>query len=438
MDIKKVKIHGVQYDAMKLNGINYIDEKYLLNQKLCKNNDSYFYSGGRYHLDDYDYLGDYLGFSKLDVKGWRIVSDDGGGIPINTYNGVKSYYPITIAHYGLQLLGLKLNPFKAYMGGGVPHEIKYSAKDSLLSLRGGNNTGYVVDSDFISGGELIKIVPAGAFRVHVSFVDGEKLVVYEGNTVLRDGLQYVSLEDFYSKFNTSRIVGLKIRGKVDLYFSNAVKPSDEILKVAEWFLQNQSSDGAWKSNFDHVFYKGRTLPMESGWPSALAQGLVISFLTRVYGIFGGEDFLNASVKALNPFEVLSESGGVLALWDGGHNFYEEYPTKPASFVLNGFIFSLLGLYDLSRHGESKAFYLFEKGVETLKKMLPLYDLGNRSAYDLTHYTASSYPNIARWGYHVTHINQLYAMYKITGDDYFYGFFRRWKSYLDSGYSCREN
>lgn len=31
----------------------------------------------------------------------------------------------------------------------------------------------------------------------------------------------------------------------------------------------------------------------------------------------------------------------------GRAWYEEYPTTPGSFVLNGFMYALIGLYDLS-------------------------------------------------------------------------------------------
>ena len=35
------------------------------------------------------------------------------------------------------------------------------------------------------------------------------------------------------------------------------------------------------------------------------------------------------------------------LGDAAQPFYEEYPTLPPNLTLNGFMFALLGLYDLS-------------------------------------------------------------------------------------------
>jgi len=59
--------------------------------------------------------------------------------------------------------------------------------------------------------------------------------------------------------------------------------------------------------------------------------------------------------------------------------YEEYPTNPPLFVLNGFMYSLFGLYDLAMTGNrsinAEARMLYERGMSSLKVMLPLFDSG---------------------------------------------------------------
>lgn len=71
-----------------------------------------------------------------------------------------------------------------------------------------------------------------------------------------------------------------------------------------------------------------------------------------------------------------------------HSRYEEYPTNPASFVLNGFIYSLLGLYDLNATAPTslskEAGLLFDQGMVSLKKMLLFFDTGSGTIYDLRH------------------------------------------------------
>ena len=71
-------------------------------------------------------------------------------------------------------------------------------------------------------------------------------------------------------------------------------------------------------------------------------------------------------------------------------WYEEYPFEEGLFVLNGFMYSLIGLYDLSsassapQEARDEAKELFDEGIVSLKALLPLYDNGKGSNYDLQH------------------------------------------------------
>lgn len=78
----------------------------------------------------------------------------------------------------------------------------------------------------------------------------------------------------------------------------------------------------------------------------MGQGHAISVLARAYYTSRDPIYLKAGLRGLRPFHTLSEDGGVLAKFFGKIVWYEEYPTTPSSFVLNGFIYSLIGLYDL--------------------------------------------------------------------------------------------
>lgn len=70
----------------------------------------------------------------------------------------------------------------------------------------------------------------------------------------------------------------------------------------------------------------------------------------------------------------------------------------------------LGLYDLKTIAPARfskeATALFEQGMRSLKKLLPLFDMGSTTSYDLRHFTLNVAPNIARWDYHATHVNQV--------------------------------
>lgn len=164
--------------------------------------------------------------------------------------------------------------------------------------------------------------------------------------------------------------------------------------AAEWFVRNQDvKTGGWPNSVKRKLSEFAEL--KQGWYSAMGQGHAISLLARAYYHSNGDArYLRAAINGLKPFRVPSRQGGVLARFMGKYEWYEEYPTTPASFVLNGFIYSLLGLYDLNatapRNLSHEAGLLFDQGMLSLKKMLSLYDTGSGSIYDLRHFTLGTY------------------------------------------------
>lgn len=68
-------------------------------------------------------------------------------------------------------------------------------------------------------------------------------------------------------------------------------------------------------------------------------------------------------------------------------------------------------------------------MTSLKKLLPLFDMGSRSAYDLRHVTLDVAPNIARWDYHATHINQLLLLATVDNATVIQTTAKRWISYM---------
>jgi hypothetical protein len=98
-------------------------------------------------------------------------------------------------------------------------------------------------------------------------------------------------------------------------------------------------------------------------------------------------------------------------------------------VLNGMIFALFGIYDFVRvfPENTLAQNIFRDGIETLKKVLPEYDLGFWSRYNLCH--ADWHPAIdpATINYQRLHIVQLECLYKITGEDIFEEYKQRFQN-----------
>lgn len=179
-------------------------------------------------------------------------------------------------------------------------------------------------------------------------------------------------------------------GKFDNLTFSTTEHITQFYDAAEWFVRNQNTKtGGWPNPVKRKLSEFAEL--KQGWYSAMGQGHAISLLARAYYHSNGDSkYLRAAINGLKPFRVPSRQGGVLAKFMGKYDWYEEYPTTPASFVLNGFIYSLLGLYDLNatapKNLSREAATLFDQGMISLKKMLLMYDTGSGSVYDLRHIT----------------------------------------------------
>lgn len=222
---------------------------------------------------------------------------------------------------------------------------------------------------------------------------------------------------------------------------------ESAIKVADWLVKNQEEDGSWRIQFEHDWFPPRVQKISSPWVSAMGQGLCISFLSRLSYCLNTEQksyqalkmlFIDAALKAIKPYKVNTNVGGVRQIIFDTYVFYEEYPTIPSSCVLNGFMYSLLGLYDLWLFtNDVQSFNLYKEGIKSLAFLLKFYDLGSATSYDLTHITCPGFPpNVARQSYHFIHVQLLSALNFIE-KGVFETFVERWYLYL-KGWSAKTN
>jgi hypothetical protein len=200
------------------------------------------------------------------------------------------------------------------------------------------------------------------------------------------------------------------------------------LDLADWFVEHQADNGCWYADTDVPLYG-----LRAPWPSAMAQGRGLSVLTRAWQSTEDEKYIEVARRALAAFSVPLEEGGITDACNGWIT-YEEYPGQPAPHVLNGMIFALFGLWDLVRAepDDPGAAPIFERGMATVEALLPLYDTGWWSLYDLCHLEAANPRNPCTAHYHDIHIKQLRVMHAITGRDTFDDFARRWAGYENGG------
>ncbi|MDR3667133.1 MAG: D-glucuronyl C5-epimerase family protein [Ignavibacteriaceae bacterium] len=203
----------------------------------------------------------------------------------------------------------------------------------------------------------------------------------------------------------------------------------QFLIQADWLLKSGSETK--KGLVWYIDYSIKEYGLYQPWFSALAQGEAISVLTRAYKLTSNIDFIKACDKAIIPFTLQVKSGGLVNLFKN-IPVYEEYPSPIRTVaVLNGFIFSLFGLYDyyLSTKN-SLAKELFENGIDSLTKILPYYDIKYWSSYYLFDYPKSY---TSSFTYHNIMINQLKALSIISNEKIFSEYSNKWESYKNSNY-----
>lgn len=226
---------------------------------------------------------------------------------------------------------------------------------------------------------------------------------------------------------TIGVYGLELISKYYTYKKD--QDLNAFLNLVDFLVETQDENGGWANKFDYFYGVKESGVCKAPWYSALAQGFCISNLCRAYVVAGEAKYLNTALKALKPFERDVLEGGVKRQVFGELTFYEEYPTEKPTHILNGFIFSLLGLYDLYDLSKNEdAYRLYKDGLKTLETLITAYDLGNISSYDLSHITIPGNPAKYHYGYHLTHVKLLSALYDIEKNPLFKKVQDRWLSY----------
>lgn len=210
------------------------------------------------------------------------------------------------------------------------------------------------------------------------------------------------------------LYGQLLNGKSD-------ESKDCFLIQADWLRDNLVSMpdgfGLWLHWFAQPSYS-----LEPPWVSAMAQGQGISALLRAFDLTDDNSYLEAAQLAFQAFRHDVADGGVSFQDANGCLWFEEYPSRPASHVLNGFIFALWGIFDFWRVTADESIRAFwQQGVDTLKVNLPRYERGNDwSRYDLIREEKASYD------YHLTHVMQLEVLAQLTGEPLISGKAERWR------------
>ncbi len=116
------------------------------------------------------------------------------------------------------------------------------------------------------------------------------------------------------------------------------------------------------------------------WTSGLSQGTGLEVMARAYQRFKEPSYLTAAQQALGIFKTTPPQGVRVKTAAGAT--YAEYTYAPSDRILNGFIQSLVGLYEYtSITKDPLGLQLFEAGDAEARAEVPHYDTGGWSLYD---------------------------------------------------------
>ena len=142
------------------------------------------------------------------------------------------------------------------------------------------------------------------------------------------------------------------------------------LNNVNWLVDNAVNKGYYsllQYNFPQPIYN-----VKAPWFSALAHGLALQVLIKAHETTQDLIYLTAAKSLLNAFFIEVENGGITYKDSSDEWWYEEYATNDKdsmiSRVLNGMLFTVLGIYDYFKYtNDPNAKLLFDKGVNSIKK-----------------------------------------------------------------------
>jgi|GEM_PF-1189165 hypothetical protein len=206
----------------------------------------------------------------------------------------------------------------------------------------------------------------------------------------------------------------------ELYFQRGKnRKALQILDELKEYIHYGDFNGTKYALFLNYFhFENSSIP----WVSGYAQGMGAGLYAKAYQITGNKTYLEIAKLLINSFKLPLDNNGFVSKTKYG-SWYLEYNYNPNELVLNGHIIALQGIYYYWEvTGDKYAWNLFQDGVESTKKALPIFDTGDWSKYSNIHGKASE-------GYHRLHIQLLKWLYEKTGDEYFLEYAKKWNQYL---------
>ena len=207
-------------------------------------------------------------------------------------------------------------------------------------------------------------------------------------------------------------------GLYDLYIEKKNKKIiKKFMNIADWAIEKIEDNGMWNC-METLKDKAHQTQ------SAMCQSEGVSVLLRAYIESNDEKYYLSAKKAID-FMLKDIKDGGTTLYENENIIFQEYVSNYNLSVLNGWIFSIFGLYDFTLINEDEKYKnILNKSVETMCRMLKKYDRKIWSNYDVK-------GTIASPAYHDLHIMQLRLLYKLFSIREFEVYADKWEKYQNS-------
>ncbi len=219
------------------------------------------------------------------------------------------------------------------------------------------------------------------------------------------------------QYNPTRIASYALANYNRAIFNSDEKSRQIFLNIAKWFVNQPENLFYYNYNYESL---------KAPWISCMAQGQGISVLCRAYLFTKDEKYLQAAKKAIKPFKITTEKGGLLSYFEEKWPILEEFPFKDNPWhVLNGFLYAVIGILELLEIDNT---VLPESDIKILLETAQRGELWTHddwTTYDLQTFK-TEIRNTATVNYHRVHIAQYKYLAHKFPDMQFVKWMNKWE------------
>ncbi|HWR38206.1 MAG TPA: D-glucuronyl C5-epimerase family protein [Patescibacteria group bacterium] len=108
------------------------------------------------------------------------------------------------------------------------------------------------------------------------------------------------------------------------------------------------------------------------WISGLLQGQTLSLMLRMYQVTGDEQYRNTAELMYESYKLPHEQGGFVSK-NGKDLYFDECVSEPATHIVNGHIYAVMGLLDYWRvYRKPETENMLKESIETVERNLARY------------------------------------------------------------------